>query len=191
MSPADFFRAMPVAAGIGAPLGYAMIVGYVGIVVASLYQAILRAGVGDRFASLGHEGPLGQLTPLLQGGVGFVAQIVFGPLVLLIALCVGAGIHHLVLLLLGGAKRGFEATFRVSCYSQAVSLLLLVPICGGLISFFWWLVVAIVGLAEAHGIGRGTAAIAVLAPIVLACCCCGVTAGLFFGGIAAALQHAR
>jgi hypothetical protein len=191
VSPAQFFRRMPVDAGIGAPLGYAMIAGYAGIVVSSLYQAILRAGLGSSFAQLGHRGPFGRLAPFLEGGVGFVAQILLGPLFLLVALFVGAGIHHLLLLLLGAARRGFEATFRVSCYSQAVSLLMLVPICGGVVSFFWWLVVAIIGLAEAHGIGRGSAAIAVLAPLLLACCCCGLVAGLFFGGIATALHNLR
>lgn len=191
VGPSEFFRRMPVDAGLGAPLGYAMIVGYVGIVVSSIYQAAIRAGLGSTLYEFGHRGPFGRVAPFLEGGVGLVAQLILGPVFLLLALFLGAGIHHLVLLLLGMAKRGFEATFRISCYSQAVSVLLLLPICGGVISFFWWLAVAIIGLAEAHGIGRGSAAIAVLAPLVLICCCCGLLGALFFGGLATALHHAR
>jgi hypothetical protein len=188
---AEFFRRMPTEAGIGAPLGYAMLVGYFGVVVVAIYQAVMRVALGSTLYELGRQGPLGRIAPFLEGGVGLVSQIVLGPFFLLIGLFLGAGIYHLLLLLLGGAKRGFEATFRVVCYAQAADILCVVPFCGSVIGFFWGLAVLIIGLAEAHRIGRGTAALAVLLPILLLCCCCGLAAALFFGGLATALSHAR
>ncbi len=46
-APARFFRAMPVTGGIGSPLLYAVIVGWVGVVATALYQAIFRSIAGN------------------------------------------------------------------------------------------------------------------------------------------------
>jgi hypothetical protein len=35
-----------------------------------------------------------------------------------------------MLMLLGGAKRYFEATFRVACFAQAPAVFAIVPFCG-------------------------------------------------------------
>ena len=51
--PSEFFRALPVTGGIGAPLLYAVIVGWLGVVAASLYQAIFRSIVGSSLAAFG------------------------------------------------------------------------------------------------------------------------------------------
>jgi hypothetical protein len=92
-----------------------------------------------------------------------------------------------MLLLLGGARRDFEATFRVVGFSQATSLVFLLPFCGQFIGIVWSLVLCVLGLAEAHRIGHGKAAAAVLLPLVLVCCCCAGLLFLFAGVIAAAL----
>jgi hypothetical protein len=107
---------------------------------------------------------------------------VLAPLLIVIGLFIGAGITHLALVLFGGAKEGFEATFRVACYSVAPSVLAIVPFCGGMIGGIWRIVLMIIGIAEAHGVSKGIAAAAVLVPIVVLCCCC---AG---GGFLAALS---
>jgi hypothetical protein len=190
-APAAFFRAMPVDAGLGAPIAYALIVGYFGLAVQALYQAVLNVGMGSALRSFEGRHSLGQLAPLLQGGAGLAFQLVFGPILLVIGIFVGAGIYHLVLMLLGQARRGFEATLRVVCYGHAASVVLLLPFCGGFVAAVCWIVIGIVGLAEAHRIGRGSAAVAILAPIVLACCCCGLGMALLFGGIAGLASHMR
>jgi hypothetical protein len=102
-----------------------------------------------------------------------------------------AAILHLMLLLLGGARRGFEATFRVASFSQATSLFFLLPFCGQLVGFVWCLVLYVLGLAEAHQIGHGKAAAAVLLPLVLLCCCCAGLAVLFAGAIAGVLGQVQ
>jgi hypothetical protein len=190
-APTAFFREMPVSGGIGAPLGYAVILGYLGVVFQAIYQAVFRVVMGPTFSRFEARDELRNVLPWLEGGAGFVAQLLFGPIFVVLGLFIGAGVYHLMLLILGGARRDFEATFRVAAYSQAISVLLILPICGSLIGFVWWLVVVVIGLSEAHGIGRGKAFAAVILPLVLVCCCCCVALGLIIGGAASLAGLAR
>jgi hypothetical protein len=151
--------------------------------------------VGSRWAAIGQERPeIAALLGFVQGWAGFVAQVVFGWIFVVISAFVAAGILHLMLLLLGGARHDFEATFRVVAFAQATSLLLLIPFCGqfaGGASGLWTLVLYILGLAEAHRIGHGKAAAAVLLPLVLCCCCVALLGFLFAGTIAGLAGHLR
>lgn len=189
--PSEFFRALPVTGGIGGPLLYAVIVGWLGVVAASLYQAIFRSIVGSSLAAFGDRPELTAMIGWAESWAGFVAQVVFGGVFVAIGVFIAAAIVHLMLLLLGGARNGFEATFRVVCFSQATSLVLIVPFCGQLIAPFWTLVIDVIGLAEAHRIGHGKAAAAVLLPIVLVCCCCAGIGLVFAGALASLVGHAR
>jgi len=183
--PSAFFRAMPVTGGLGSPLVYAVIVGWIGLVASAFYQAIFRSVVGSGLGAFGSERPeLAALLGWVEGWAGFVAQAVFGGVFVVIGVFIAAGILHLVLMLLGGARREFEATFRVVSFAQATSILLLVPFCGQFIAFVWCLVLYVLGLAEVHQIGHGKATAAVLLPVVLACCCCAAIAFLFAGALA-------
>jgi hypothetical protein len=97
------------------------------------------------------------------------------PLAAVVAIYVFAALAHLLLLAVRGAPRGFTTTVTAVAYSYGLFLLQALPMCGGLIAIFWFLVVAITGLGEAQRCGSGKAAFAVLAPGVLACllvCAC-------------------
>ena len=189
LSPAEFFRGMPVAAGIGAPLGYGVLTAYIGTAVSALYQLVLQGmmgGLAGQFAQGGEA--FERLAPMLTGGFGLVVTLILGPLFALVFIFVASALIHVFLMLFGGAKRGFEATLRTVCYCQATQLLQIVPLCGGLVASVWGIVALIIGLSEAHGVGRGTAAAAVLLPIVVFCCCCVGGIFLMAGGIAS-LAH--
>jgi hypothetical protein len=191
-SPTDFFKAMPTTGGLWGPLAFGLIVGYLGLAVSAIYQAVFRAFFGTAlFRDLGRSPELSRYAAFFQGGAGLVVELLLGPLLLLVVLFVGAGITHLFLMLLGGAKRGFEATFRVYCFIQAAAVFSLLPFCGSLIHFVYQLVLAILGIACAHGIGKGTAAAAVLLPGFILCCCCAGALAVFFGGIASLAGFAR
>jgi hypothetical protein len=183
--PGAFFRAMPVTGGLGSPLLYAVILGWVGLVAASFYQAIFRSVVGSSWAALGMDRPeFAALLGWVEGWAGFVAQVVLGGVAVVIGVFIAAFVLHLMLLLLGGAQRGFEATFRVVSFAEATSLLFLVPFCGQPIGWVWCAVLYVLGLAAAHGIGHGKAAAAVLLPLALCCCCVAGLISLFAGTIA-------
>jgi hypothetical protein len=183
-APGVFFRAMPVTGGLGSPLVYAVVIGWLGLAAAAFYQAIFRAVVGSSWGALGDRPELAAIVSWVEGWAGFVAQVVFGGVFVVIGVFLAAGIIHLLLLLLGGARRGFEATFRVVCFAQATSILFLVPFCGQLVGGVWCLVLYVLGLAQAHQIGHGKAAAAVVLPLVLLCCCCAGLVLLFAGAIA-------
>jgi hypothetical protein len=183
--PGAFFRAMPVTGGLGSPLLYAVLIGWVGLVASAFYQAIFRSVVGSSWGALGVDRPeFAAALGWVEGWAGFVAQAVFGGVFVVIGAFVAAGILHLMLLLLGGARRDFEATFRVVCFSEATCILFLVPFCGQLVGAVWALVLHVIGLAAAHQIGHGKALAAVLLPVILVCCCCAVAVFLFASAIA-------
>jgi len=107
---------------------------------------------------------------------------------------ISAGLVHLALILVGGAKRPFEATFRVACYAGgATALLQLLPMCGAIVSSIWNFICMVIGLSQVHGIGKGRAAVAVLLPSLV---CCGVVAAgavalvMAFGGMTEFWQQA-
>lgn len=182
-APSRFFRAMPVSGGLGSPLLYALLLGWFGVLVAAFYQALWDSVAGARLSPLLADNPeLARLVGWAQGWVGFAWQAVFGGLAVLLGVLLWSGVVHLLLLAFGGGRRGLEATLRVIAFAQATSLLALLPFCGALVAGPWSLVVQVIGLSEAHGVGRGKAAVAVLLPLVLLCCCCGALIGVAFAG---------
>jgi hypothetical protein len=189
--PSAFFRSMPVTGGLGSPLLYAVIIGYVGLAASTIYNVVFRSVLSSSLTQMGGGGNLERLAPFLEGSTSLIVNLLFGPVFIVIGLFVGAGLFHLLLLALGGAARGFEATFRVACFSQAASIFNIIPACGGLIGLVYALVLLIIGLSEAHQISRGKAAAAVLIPFVVICCCCGGAALLAMFGLAGALGRAR
>jgi hypothetical protein len=189
--PSEFFASMPVVGGIGSPLLYGILVGTVGLVVAALYREVFQAVVGSTFAGLGGSGELRRIMPVMMGGFSVVLQVVFSPVIVTLGLFIVTVIVHVFLLMLGGARQGFEATFRVICYSEAAAVINIIPLCGGVLSGVYYMILAIIGLAAAHGIGKGTAAAAVLLPLVVLCCCCAGAGLLFFGGLASLLTQMK
>ena len=190
-APSAFFASMPVTGGIGGPLLYAIVVGSLGVIVAAVYRAVFRTLMGSTFMSLGGGSELRRLMPFGTGGVGLVVQVIFAPLFVILGLFIGSAIVHVMLLMLGGARQGFEATFRVMCYREASAVIRVIPVCGDVAFVVYSLILAIIGLAAAHGIGMGKAAAAVLIPIVLLCCCCAGGAMLAVGGLASLLSHVK
>ena len=103
------------------------------------------------------SGVLGFLVALVLGNqdlggaiIGLFTGIILSPIYAVIALFVGAGIWHLlVLLLVGQGNAGYEATFRVAAYVSAIQLITWVaaiPILGWIIA----LIALIYGLYVAY-----------------------------------------
>jgi hypothetical protein len=92
-------------------------------------------------------------------------------------------------MMLGGANRPFEATFRVNCYAYgAVAPVQAIPIVGALAAMVWGIVLVIFGLMDAHGISGGKASAAVLLPIaIISVVACGVFI-LFAASVGAAMS---
>ena len=103
-----------------------------------------------------------------------------------IGLFIGAGILHLlVMLVIGSRSAGFAGTFRVSAYSSVTSLVSWIPVIGWIASLYG-IYLAIVGLREVHNTTTGKAAVVVLIPALIVLCLILVLvvlvgAALFFG----------
>jgi hypothetical protein len=187
-APAAFFRAMAVTGGIGAPLLYAVIAGYIGHVASALYSFILQSTLGSAW-HFGNNSELERYLPMVSSGMGLIFQILFGPLLLAVVPFIASAIIHVCLMVLGGATNGFEATFRVTAYADATSVIRIVPVCGDVVYIVYYLVVAIIGLSEAHRISGLKATLAVLLPVVLVCCCCAAGIAAAAGGLASMFGH--
>jgi hypothetical protein len=180
-TPSDFFRKMPVTGGLTDPLLFALIVGMAGLLFLYLWDILLydslRTFVIPEFRDMAERG--------LMRDHGFSFFSVLTPFTLIISLFLASGFLHLLLLMVRGAKAGFEATFRVAAYSMAPFVFLMIPACGMPVMWLWVITLAIIGLREAHETSGGKAAMAVLFPFIL---CCGIFAMsmmLFMGAIAA------
>jgi hypothetical protein len=189
--PERFFHAMPVTGGVTDPLLYGLIVSYVGLVATTVYNLVFNATFGSAFSGLEGRPELEPFLPFLTNSVSLLGNLIFGPVLIVVSLFVWAGILHLLLLLLGGGARGYEATFRVLAYASAANLVQIVPLCGSFIAPVYSMVLLVIGLAAAHGDSKGKTAAAVLIPLLLCCCCCLLVAMMFAGGIASLANQAR
>jgi hypothetical protein len=150
-SPTRFYSRMPTSRGFMNPMIFALILGVLGGVFGLLWQQAFIP-------------PPEQL----PGGAIFLVGITIAlPLVVLVILFLGSAITHLCLMVVGGNRRGFEATFRVIAYSWATYVFTVVPFVGGFIIPIYALALEIIGLRESHGIGSGRAALAALLPLIV------------------------
>jgi hypothetical protein len=102
-----------------------------------------------------------------RGFGGFLASIILGPIGAAIGLFIGAGILHLlVMLIVGSRNSGFEGTFRVGAYAAVTSLVSWIPVIGWIASLYG-IYLAIMGIREVHNTSTGKAAIVVLIPAVV------------------------
>jgi hypothetical protein len=153
--PTTFFRRMPREFDFGWVLGYYLIMGVVSAGISLFWSMVLGPSLMEWWMP-------GQLR---QSGTGPVIDFLLSPLMLLLALFVGAGIFHLFLLIFRGAKHGFGTTLRVLCFSSGPFLFEIVPILGSPVAGIWSLVLTVIGLREAHETSTGKVVAAVLLPM--------------------------
>lgn len=156
LGPSRFFRAMPTTGSILPALLYYLIVGIVAAAFSLYWSTVFRA-IG--FSSNKAASALDAWSPLL----GFL----LAPLFLILGLVITFAVVHLMLLVLGGAKRGAGTTFRVLCFAYGPYVFAVVPGLGAPVAFIWTIVLAVIGLREAHRTDGWRAGLAVLLPFVL------------------------
>lgn len=171
LEPSKTFSAMRLTGGLGAPLFFYVLLstigGLAGVIYQFVFQAVEKSGSPEEQA----------VAAMMGSAVGIGVTIILLPVAVTIGAFVGSGLVHLSLMVVGGARRPFEATFRVLCYAGgSTAVLQLLPVCGALIGGVWALVAQVIGLSEVHGIGKGRAFVAVLLPMIV---CCGLVFVLF------------
>jgi len=181
-NPGEAFRRMPVTGGIGRPLFFAIAVGWVSIAVAVFWNVLLQGMWMPFMESMDDVAGMGAMYGLTIGWG--LMMVVLAPLFVIIGVFIAAAILHLMLMIVGGASNGFEATVRVVCYTQTAQLAGIIPFCGGLVALVWTVILYVTGFSIAHRTTQGKAIIAVFLPLVL-CCVMGVIFALVAGGLAA------
>lgn len=183
LKPGEAFALMKAEGDMMGPMLFALIGGCAGIIVSVLLQLALHSigFMADRQSAMFGMGVV---------GIWSLAYIILSPVIVIVFAFIISGILHLCLMIVGGAKKSFETTFRVVCFSSGSTYLLsMVPFCGGMIAGIWNIVVEIIGLARAHETDTGKAVMAVLLPIIV---CCGgglLIAFLMGAGVLSQLSH--
>jgi hypothetical protein len=158
-SPKAFFRHTAVQGGVKEPLAFGILFGSIGLMLELFWEFLMG------------EGSLSSIQVDFMADYGtslvFLAATILCPLAATFMICMTSLIVHLLLSVVGGGKNGFEATFRVICYSQAAQLWALIPWAGGLIASLWLVVVQVIGIREIHGVSYARVLIAFLVPAVL------------------------
>ncbi|HEU4492808.1 MAG TPA: YIP1 family protein [Rubrobacteraceae bacterium] len=148
LRPVDFFRGILKQGDFINPLIFAIICYEVAAILGGLLRLV---GIGATN----------------QGFGGFLASIVLAPIFAAIGLFIGAGILHLlVMLIVGSRNSGFEATFRVGAYAAVTSLVSWIPFIGGILALYG-IYLGIVGIREMHNTTTGKAALVVLIPVAV------------------------
>ena len=153
------------------PLAFGLLFGSVGAMFGWFWKLLLLWGdfspVGEYF--------MGPSTMEIV----FVGLLVLSPLLVVLEILFSSCILHTTLMIVGGAGRGFDATLKVMAYSQASQVFGLVPYLGGLIGWFWQLVIRIIGLKEIHQTTYPRIVMAFLLPLG-ALVAIGITAWIVF-----------
>jgi Yip1 domain len=159
--PTAAFSSVSYEAGKRSCLLYALIYGSLGQILGIYWLTV--AGI------LGNTTEAGTL----ENTIWFAGAALLTPLVLVISLYIAAGLAHLFLRVLRGARRPFSATFQVSAYVTGATSLLnlfplnLIPVVGSMIIPVWALVLNSVGLARAHQTSTIKALFALLLPLII------------------------
>ena len=122
----------------------------------------------------------------LFAGMSFIPMVITSVIGGFIGLFVGAGIIHVMLLILGEGKNGFNATLNAIIFSYTPNLIIIIPIFGSMISWIWVLVLNIISIKHMQDTTWGKAVAAVLLPGAI-CCCLAVIIGIAFSGLIAGL----
>src|SRR5262249_24208605 len=93
-----------------------------------------------------------------------VASVLLGATV---GLLIGTAVVHVCLMMVGGARQGFETTLRVLAFAQgSTAWLNVIPCVGPLAIFVWVIVLEVLGIMRAHETTGGKASLAIFLPII-------------------------
>lgn len=168
LEPSRFFETVPTQGDYTSPIIYGMLCSSIGILFATFYQLLFQS-LAVVFQLIFHQ-PLGEL--MLGTGVYVViaiATVLAAPVASFVNLFLYSGVYHLFLWMLGGNKKGYEATFRAYAYSQGPQLLQIIPLFGSFVTFIWQYVILIIGFKKLHQTSTGQAVAAAFLPLVLIC----------------------
>jgi hypothetical protein len=166
--PQNAFMQMRRSGGIMNSMAFWIVSLIIGNTVSVVYLTILGAiGLAINGAPAESYGGLAVMA-VIYVVAGVLQAVILGP----VGAFIGAAFWHVVLLVFGCARGGFEATFRAQCFViGAVALLNIIPIVGWLVGIFYQIALLIHAFTHAHEVSGGRVTAAVLTVYGLLCCC--------------------
>jgi len=155
-SPTRFFKKVATGGGYWAPFIFAMISGIIGFGVVLLWQWLFFSRMVPP-----------QIYSLIPYSLFLIFVIILIPFMIAFSILVGSGVTHLCLMIVGGNRKGFEATFRAISYSYSAQLFYIVPFIGNFVGGIYLLILTIIGIREGHAISTGKAVLAVFLPVIV------------------------
>jgi hypothetical protein len=166
--PTGAFTVMRTEGGIADPLIFGVIGGSIGMIVWTLLSAAIHS-LGWA-ATLSQQSSIDSMLGLSLGGAMIFIRIILTPIFIAIVLFISTALVHVCLMMLGGANKPFEASFRALSFAYgATALFAVVPCCGPVVSFVWGLIADCIGISRSQETDIGRAVVAVILPLVVCC----------------------
>jgi hypothetical protein len=165
MEPSHTFATMKVDGGIMKPFWFHTIFGGLGNFL-FIFYVIVAVFIFGAFYGNKIDFPTG-------GGMFILITVIVAIWCFMSAAINGflqAGIIHVCLMMCGGARRPYEATFRAICYGSGSAMMLMaIPIVGFLLFIPWSIVVSCISVARAHETDLWRAVLAMFMPGIVCC----------------------
>jgi hypothetical protein len=168
--PVEFFRRLPKSGNLSAALFYALTVGMTAWLLLIFWEYLFW----DSLTNLKNFQSFEKFDVELDRE-SLRRAALLAPVFIVMFVGIAASIFHICLLITGGARHGFEATFRGICYSFGPGLFGLFPFCGGFIALAWGLLLMVIAWRELHESSTGRVLLAATLPFLF---CCGTTLAL-------------
>jgi hypothetical protein len=153
-----------------------VIVGTLSLAVALAWQRAL----GDR-VPFEHGG---RFLRFFGDGAALAGVSVFLPVGVALGNLIWAGVLHVSLAVLGGARGTYGTTLKAVCYSSSATAFNVFPVCGAAVGAVWQVVVQVIGLRELHRTSTARAFWAWFLPFVVAACLAGLAVAAALVGLA-------
>jgi hypothetical protein len=166
--PTEAFTVMRTEGGIADPLIFGVIGGSIGAIVWTLLSAAIHS-LGWA-ATLSQQSSIDSMLGASLGGAMIFIRIILAPIFIAIGLFIWTALVHVCLMMLGGANKPFEASFRALSFAYgATALFAVFPCCGAVIALVWGLIADCIGISRSQETDIGRAVVAVILPLVVCC----------------------
>ncbi|OPX19402.1 MAG: hypothetical protein BZ151_09455 [Desulfobacca sp. 4484_104] len=177
--PGEFFQHLEPQAGLGAPLGFALILGTIGLLTSGYWQLIQLLVIGK----MGSWLSLAVFKSFNIGPKIVVGVALLVPLLVVITQFVRSLFLQLALLLVGGRDPSFGAAFRVIAYSHAPLVATFIPFLGGMVASLWCLILEFKALVRVFGLSSLWAVVALLLASGFYLMICGILTLIVVGAL--------
>jgi hypothetical protein len=172
-TPRTFFADLPLRGGLGEPLGFALLVGTIGILGSLLWQLILEGDFSESMTAVALSKYVGNFMqdPKVIVGIFMLTPFLVALGQFFLSICLLGAVR-----LTGSGKYTFESVFRVAAYAQSPAVLCLIPWGGAFLAAVWNIVLLVIGISKKFG----SSALKALFTLFLAAVFQGLLLFLFF-----------